>query len=136
MQRSYHTDAVFSDPVFRNLSSREVKAMWEMLLTSSTDLEVTFKNVEGTNESASCHWEAFYTFTLTGKKIHNIIEAKFVLKHGKIFSHQDDFDLYRWSRMAFGVSGVLLGWSSFMKNKVRGKARKRLQEFMKKKNLP
>lgn len=106
-----------------------------MLLTSSTDLEVTFKNVEGTHESASCHWEAFYTFTLTGKKVHNIIEAKFVLKDGKIISHQDDFDLYRWSRMAFGVSGVLLGWSSFMKNKIRGKARKRLQEFMKKKNL-
>ena len=135
MQASYHPEAKFSDPVFQNLSSHEVQAMWEMLLTSSKDLAVSFKDVKAEGSQGSARWEAHYTFTLTGKKVHNIIDASFVLKDGKILSHHDSFDLWRWSRMAFGISGVVLGWSPFMQNKIRQKARRRLTEFMKKKNL-
>jgi ketosteroid isomerase-like protein len=130
MQQAYHADAAFSDPVFPNLSSREVKAMWEMLLTSARDLEITYSGVSADGEKGGCHWEARYTFSGTGRKVHNVIEAKMRFRDGKILQHVDHFDFWRWSRMALGRPGIFLGWSSYLKNAVQAKVRKRLEGYM------
>jgi len=130
MQSCYHDEATFSDPVFQNLNAKEVKAMWHMLVTSGKDLVLQFSNVQASATNGSCHWEAFYTFSKTGKKVHNIIEARFEFKDGKIFRHTDSFDLWRWGRMALGLSGLLLGWSSVLQNKVRSMAKANLTKFM------
>jgi len=130
MQALYHDDAIFSDPVFQNLNSKEVKAMWHMLLTASKDLELTFSNVSGDENNGSCRWDAFYSFSRTGRKVHNIITANFVFKEGMIASHLDSFDLWKWSGMALGWSGKLLGWSPLLKNKIQGMARKNLSKFI------
>jgi hypothetical protein len=130
MQQAYNPDAVFSDPVFRNLSSREVQAMWQMLITSGSDLKIVFSNVKADERTGSCHWEAWYTFTSTGRKVHNIIDATFEFKDGKIIRHTDHFNFWRWSRQALGMSGLLLGWTPIVLNKVRTTARKRLESFM------
>jgi ketosteroid isomerase-like protein len=130
MQALYHDDATFSDPAFQNLTSKEVKAMWHMLLTASKDLELTFTNVSGDDNKGSCRWDAFYSFSRTGRKVHNIITANFVFKQGKIVSHLDHFDLWKWSGMALGWPGKLLGWSPLIKNKIRDMARKNLMKFI------
>jgi hypothetical protein len=129
MQAAYHAEAVFSDPVFQNLSSKEVKAMWQMLVTAGSDLKIEFRDAVANDQSGTCHWEAWYTFTATGKKVHNIIDATFEFKDGKIYRHEDHFDFWRWSKMALGTPGLLLGWSSYLLNKVRVKARHRLNSF-------
>lgn len=130
MQSLYHTDATFSDPVFQNLTAKEVKAMWHMLLTASKDLELTFGGVSGDEHKGSCRWDAFYSFSRTGRKVHNAITANFVFKEGKILNHLDHFDLWKWSGMALGWSGKLLGWSPMVQNKIRGMARKGLSKFI------
>lgn len=130
MQVCYHGNAEFSDPVFQHLNSKEVKAMWQMLLTSAKDLKVEFKNVKADDTKGSCHWEAWYTFSRTGRLVHNIIEARFQFKDGKIIQHRDSFDMWRWSRQALGTSGLLLGWSPLVKNKVRSTAGRSLEKFM------
>ncbi|MFZ6014400.1 MAG: nuclear transport factor 2 family protein, partial [Bacteroidota bacterium] len=130
MQDAYHSEAIFSDPAFINLSSREVRGMWQMLLTSAKDLEVTFSSVRADDNSGKARWEAHYTFTLTGRKVHNIIDAEFIFRDGKIFRHEDRFNFWRWSRMALGLKGVLLGWSPLVINKVRRTARGRLDKFL------
>jgi hypothetical protein len=132
MQNAYHPKGKFSDPVFQNLSSEEVQAMWQMLITSGSDLKLIFNKVQANDSKGSAHWEAWYTFSGTGRKVHNIIDANFEFKDGKFYWHRDHFNFWRWSKMALGTSGLLLGWSSFLKNKVRGTARKRLEGFMKK----
>jgi hypothetical protein len=132
MQDAYHQESIFSDPVFRDLSSNQVKAMWQMLIMGGKDLKVEFSQVKADERSGSAHWEAWYTFSGTGRKVHNIIDAKFEFKDGKIFRHTDHFDFYRWSRQALGFSGLLLGWSPFLRNKVRATARKKLESFMRK----
>jgi ketosteroid isomerase-like protein len=125
MQSCYHPDATFSDPVFQNLGSKEVKAMWQMLLTSSKDLRVEFSNVTPN----SCHWEAWYPFSRTGRQVHNIIDASMEFKDGLIYRHKDHFDFWRWSRQALGLSGLVLGWTPIVLNKVRATARKSLDKF-------
>jgi ketosteroid isomerase-like protein len=130
MQQSYHPEAKFHDPVFQDLSSEEVRAMWQMLLTSAKDLTVTFSTVQADDHRGSCQWEAWYTFSRTGRKVHNIVQAQFSFRDGKIIQHRDSFDLWRWSRQALGLSGILLGWSPLVKNKIRRMAQAGLKKFM------
>jgi hypothetical protein len=102
--------------------------MWEMLLKSSKDLKVEFNTVT-TN---SAHWDAWYSFSRTGRQVHNIIDATFEFKDGLIYRHTDRFDFWRWSRQALGLSGTLLGWTPVIKNKVRSIARKNLDDYRRK----
>lgn len=130
MQACYHNEVLFSDPVFRNLKGVEAKAMWHMLTTAGKDLTVSFQNIRADGVIGSCDWDAHYTFSLTGRKVHNIIHAKFEFKDGKIARHIDSFNLWRWSAMALGVSGTLLGWSPLVKSKIRTMADKNLRKFI------
>lgn len=130
MQRLYHSQAYFSDPVFTSLNSTEVKAMWQMLISAGKDLRIEFHNIKADEKRGSCHWEAWYTFSRTGRKVHNVIEASFEFRDGLILSHKDKFDFWRWSRQALGVAGVLLGWTPFLRNKIQATAASGLQKFM------
>jgi len=131
MQEAYHSAATFSDPVFQDLSSAEVKAMWKMLVVSATDLKIGFDHVKADEQQGECRWEAWYTYSATKRKVHNVIRARFRFRDGKIVRHEDKFSFWRWSRMALGTTGLLMGWSPFLVNTVRKIARSRLQRFMK-----
>jgi ketosteroid isomerase-like protein len=129
MVACYHNDVEFSDPAFGTLKGDQAKAMWKMLIERSEGkLKVVFSDV--TNNSA--HWEAFYFFSKTGRNVHNKIDARFEFKDGKIFRHDDHFNLWRWSRQALGISGLLLGYTSFFKNKLQAQTKKILTDYMKK----
>jgi len=131
MQECYTDDAYFNDPVFLNLNADQVKAMWEMFCVKGKDLKVDFKNVSANEKSASAEWMAVYTFSATGKKIVNHIKSNFIIEQGKIAKHIDQFNFYDWAKQALGISGLLLGWTSFVKNKIRRAAMKNLDDFMK-----
>jgi hypothetical protein len=130
MQRFYDPEAVFHDPVFQDLSAGEVKAMWQMLVTSANDLKIESSDIFADEKVGKCMWQAWYTFSATGRKVHNVIYAKFEFRDGKIFRHDDHFDFWRWSKMALGTPGLVLGWTPLIRNKVRKTARKRLEKFM------
>lgn len=129
MAACYHRDIHFSDPVFADLRSTQAKAMWHMLCERGKDLQVTFSDVQADEGRGQARWEARYTFS-TGRKVHNIIEATFVFRDGKIIQHQDHFDLWRWTRMALGPMGWFLGWSSVVQNRVRETAVASLNKFV------
>jgi hypothetical protein len=130
MQQAYHPEAQFYDPVFERLDSTEVKAMWQMLLTAAKDLKIEFQDVKADDYSGSCRWDAWYTFSKTGRPVHNTIYASFEFRDGKIYRHQDMFDLWRWSRQALGVTGALLGWSPLVKHQVQRTAKGSLKKFI------
>ena|SRR6218665_835690 len=132
MQACYADDAHFSDPVFSNLNANEVRAMWEMLLRNGKDLGLTFGHVTANDTTGSAEWVATYTFSRTGRKVINSIKAEFEFENGKIKRHKDHFDFYKWARQALGVSGLLLGWTPMIKNKIRATAMNNLRQFMSK----
>lgn len=131
MQKAYHPEAQFYDPVFGNLNCNEVKAMWQMLLTRGKDLQVVFGNVHATEATGKCRWEAWYTFSKTGRFVHNVIRSSFEFKDGKIYRQKDSFNVWRWSRHALGNAGLFLGWSPWIQRKVKAGARESLMRFMK-----
>lgn len=130
MAACYHKDVHFTDPVFGDLHGGKAMAMWHMLCNQAADLEVAFTDVAADDTSGSAHWEAVYTFGPTGRKVHNRIDAAFEFSDGTIIRHIDTFDLWKWMRMAIGISGILAGWNGSAQNKVRATARKGLDRFL------
>lgn len=130
MARHYHPEVVFDDPAFGELGHREVTGMWKMLLGRATDLVVELRSSSAEGQQGRASWEAKYTFTKTGRIVHNEVSAEFAFKDGLIVRHHDVFDFWRWSSMALGVPGKLLGWSPLIKNAVRKEARGNLERFL------
>ncbi len=126
----YHPSIHFSDPVFTDLHGNQAKAMWHMLCERATDLEVTFRDVEADGDEGRVHWEARYAFSKASRPVHNVVDASFVFQEGLIVRHTDDFDLWRWTRMAIGSAGTALGWSGPFQNRVRATAMSGLRKFM------
>lgn len=132
MASFYHADALFSDPAFGSLHGREIGMMWKMLCLRGKDLVVTFDHVQADDQHGSVHWEARYSFSSTGRVVHNVIDASFLFMEGKILEHHDHFNLWRWSSMALGPTGLLLGWTPLVRGRIRKQARDGLAAFMQK----
>lgn len=132
MVACYHAQVRFSDPVFVDLDARETAGMWRMLCERAQSFALEFSDVRAEGEVGTAHWEARYLFTTTGRAVHNVIDAEFRFADGKIIEHRDRFDFYRWARQALGPTGVLLGWTPLVRNKVRGQARKGLEHYLRK----
>ncbi len=129
MAACYHENASFRDPVFE-LDGARIGAMWKMLTSRAGDLRVEFANVTADAASGCADWQAWYKFSATGRPVHNIISARFRFAEGLIIEHVDTFDFWRWSRQALGPIGMLLGWSSIVRGKVRMQAARALDQYM------
>ena len=130
MNSCYHPEVEFEDAVFK-LKHKEVGAMWHMLCERAQDFDLDFEVTEQDGK-ITAHWEPKYTFSQTGNRVHNIIDAEFEFEDGKIIRHTDRFSFKRWSRQALGLPGLLLGWSSFLHNKVSKTAHQGLAQFIEK----
>lgn len=129
MAACYADDATFSDPVFPGLKNGEPGKMWRMLTTRGKDMTVVFDGIEADDSSGKAHWVATYTFSGTGARVVNDIQARFTFKNGKIATHRDQFDLYKWMRQALGLKGLLLGWLPPVQAKLQKTARAGLDAF-------
>lgn len=128
MTTCYHRQATFSDPAF-SLRGEQIGKMWRMLCSRGADLRVEFANVQADDTSGSVDWQAWYTFSTTGRPVHNIIHARLRFADDLIIEHIDDFDFWRWSRQALGPAGLLLGWSPMLRQKVRSQAALALERY-------
>lgn len=129
MRAAYHPQARFEDPAFPGLVGGEIGDMWDMLCARGKDLKITFSDVEADDQHGSAHWQAWYSFSGTGNKVHNVIASDFEFRDGKIHRHLDRFSFWRWSSQALGLPGVLLGWSPMLRSKVQATAKKNLEAW-------
>jgi len=130
MAACYHPGGKFSDPVFPDLSAREAGAMWQMLCRRGKDLRVEYRILSANAQHGQVRWEAWYTFSASGRPVHNQIDASFEFRDGKIFRHRDDFDFPRWAAQALGFKGWLLGRTRFLQGSVQKSAAKSLNASM------
>lgn len=129
MAACYAADATFSDPVFSDLRGQEPGKMWRMLCKRGKDMTVVFDGIDASDTAGTAHWVATYTFTGTGRKVVNDVQASFVFKNGKIEQHRDAFDLYQWARQALGLKGLMLGWTPLVQGAIRKQAAAGLAAF-------
>jgi ketosteroid isomerase-like protein len=128
MAACYHPDATFRDPIF-DVKGQEVADMWAMFCERGRDLALEWKDVRADEREGSAHWEPRYTFSVTGRAVHNKIDSRFTFRDGKIASQVDSFSLWRWTRMALGPKGAALGWAPFVKKAVREQARRNFDSW-------
>ncbi|WP_158727862.1 MULTISPECIES: nuclear transport factor 2 family protein [unclassified Flavobacterium] len=131
MCECYHSKIEFRDPVFGLLKENDVCQMWKMLLERSNgNLKVIFSDCKANEFTGSVNWEATYLFSKTNRTVINKINAQFQFKDGLIIKHTDDFDLYKWSKQAFGITGFLLGWTGFFQGKIQQQAQESLRKYI------
>ncbi|RZU01248.1 nuclear transport factor 2 family protein [Rivibacter subsaxonicus] len=134
MKACYTADARFDDEAFSLRGADEIGAMWRMLCEATQargkDVwQLEFGAIEADRNRGSAHWEARYRFGADGRIVLNRIDAAFEFRDGLIAVHHDRFDFWRWSRQALGTPGALLGWTPWLRAKVRGQAAARLQAW-------
>ena len=127
----YHEDVNFHDPAFGTLHGEKAGNMWRMLCGSQNgqDFKIKLTDVEIDGSMGKSHLEAWYTFTRTGRRVHNIIDSEFEFSNGRIIKHNDRFDLYRWSRQALGLTGLLIGWTPYFRKKLNAQTNRMLTKF-------
>ncbi|MES2979490.1 MAG: nuclear transport factor 2 family protein [Pseudomonadota bacterium] len=136
MADCYAENAIFRDEAFSLQGKAEIAAMWQMLCegakaSSGNAWRLESSAITADDRRGQAHWEAHYRFSATGRQVHNIIDAQFEFDgSGLIALHHDRFDFWRWSRQALGLPGTLLGWSSWLRRKVRAAARKNLDRYL------
>lgn len=129
MAACYSPQATFRDPVF-TLQGARIGTMWRMLCTRGTDLRIEYGNVSASELVGGADWQAWYSFSATGRPVHNVINAGFRFADALIVEHIDTFDFWRWSRQALGPAGLLLGWTPWLRQRVRRDGARALERFV------
>lgn len=129
MAACYHPDVRFRDPAFGELRGKRATDMWRMLAGRAKDLAVEASDIHADEREGRARWVASYSFGRAGRKVRNVIDARFRFRDGLIVEHEDSFDLWRWSRMALGPAGWLLGWTPMVQARIRRDALKGLDAF-------
>ncbi|MCC9065221.1 nuclear transport factor 2 family protein [Flavobacterium piscisymbiosum] len=130
MSECYHPKIHFIDPAFGLLKEDQVSKMWEMLiLKSKGNIKIEFSDVKADHFTGSAIWKATYNFSKTNRKVINTIAAEFAFQDGLIIKHTDNFDVWKWSKQAFGPMGYLLGWTGFFQKKIQDQALLSLKKF-------
>lgn len=132
MTQLYHPEAKFSDPAFGELDQKEVISMWKMLCSSSDDLAIEYKILYAKHGLVKTQWHAYYSFGKARRNVHNTIHSEMEIKDGKIYRHNDDFNLHNWAKQAIGLMGNLLGNTSYFQRKLNKKTKYRLASYIKK----
>ena len=132
MQGCYAENAQFDDEVFSLRGAREIGGMWRMLCDATRDKGLAHWKIETRDiTDHSVHWDAHYLFSATGRHVLNRIDAEFEFDgQGLITRHRDRFDFWRWARQALGAPGLLLGWTPFLRAKVRATAAANLRRYL------
>ena len=92
MRQCYSEQVIFNDAAFRDLNYEQTAKMWEMLIKRGKDLELDYQVLEANDTSGKAQWTARYTFSQTGRKVINHINAEFEFSKGKISRHSDHFN--------------------------------------------
>ena len=122
--------AIFALQPSFEVDARELRTMWRMLCARGKDLRVVVSDVDADAAGAGrAHWVAAYTYSATGRRVVNRIDATVRFRDGLIARHVDRFDLWRWATMALGAKGALLGWLPPVQSAIRAQAAKALAAY-------
>jgi hypothetical protein len=123
MSEFYAPTVRFYDPAFGALHGGDVPKMWKMLLANSKGkIKIEYFDVQADEYKGSTYWIATYTFSKTNRKVVNKIFSQFHFKDGLIIKQTDSFNIWTWAKQAFGVRGLLFGWTGYMQRKIQEKA--------------
>ena len=129
MAACYHPTR-FSDPVFTDLRGERRRHIEDAHRPRRRPHRRGSPTSAPTTPRAAPTGRPLRTFSATGRRVHNVIDATFAFRDNKIVEHTDVFDFWRWSGQALGPDGKLLGWTPSCATKVRAQAARGLDAFL------
>lgn len=141
MAACYAPNARFGDPVFRLRGSESIGGMWRMLCEAAaqgrSEWSLRHREVRADETRGAVQWEARYRFSTTGRPVLNKVHSRFVFSpEGLIVAHTDRFIFWSWAKQALGPIGLLLGWTPWLRGKVRQNAAMKLADSMRMRIAP
>jgi ketosteroid isomerase-like protein len=126
MADCYHPEGAFAGIAFDLHGKTQIHAMWHMICEG--DIQASFDVVSADHNMGQVSLVDDYTFTSTGRKVHNVIDSHFSFRDGRIIEHRDFCDARAWANMALGgARGFFAGRLHFLRSY---KARKMLEAFI------
>ena len=130
MCECYHPKIQFQDPAFGILKGNDACQMWKMLIEKSKgNIKIEFSDIKADDYLGTAKWIATYNFSKTNRNVINKISAEFIFQDDLIIKHTDSFDVWKWSKQAFGFKGLLLGWTGFFQDKVKEQSLFSIKKF-------
>jgi ketosteroid isomerase-like protein len=108
MAACYADDATFRDIAFDLRGRAAILRMWRLVCSKKVRNEITA--IHADEQKGRAHWEAHYRFGKRNRPVHNVTDAEFTFRGGRIVAHVDHADALAWARQAYGpVVGEVLG---------------------------
>ena len=100
--------------------------MWTMFCERGRDLALDWRDVRADDATGSAHWEPRYTFSVTGRPVHNVIDSAFTFRDGRIVrARRHVRPVALEPHGARRRRRVLLGWTPFVQKAIRAQAQAR-----------
>lgn len=118
----YAPDAVFSDPLHGLLDAEMLFKKWHLFLEQAQELELTYGPITVLDdEYFTSDWAMSYAKSPMGKKLKVKLKGKsfFRLKDLQIIEHSDAYRFSTLIAQTHGWKGYWLGWTGYMKRKVK-----------------
>jgi len=133
MAACYHLRATFTDIAFDLRGRKEIHAMWHMICAPddrTSDIRATCNVVHADDLRGQVSLVDDYTFSSTGRRVHNVIDSNLRFEDGMIIQQHDVCDARAWAAMALpGVGGFLAGRFRILRS---FKAQQMLKNFVNK----
>lgn len=119
----YHDDAKYRDEIF-DLRGKEINALWYTATRPEMNLIAHCKSLKVDGDRVTTDWNISYTIDTLNRKVELDETGVFQFQDGKIINHKDSYDFWSWCAQSLGFIGKALGWSQWLKNRVRNQAKK------------
>jgi len=136
MIRCYTTTATYHSPIFPQVEGDTLTATWQWFCAKAPDLTMVVDEQAFEANTARVQWTATYTFPKTGRPVVQVTDSIFVFEGPQLCRHEDRFDLHRWSHMALGPLGRVLGGRRWLQRSLQRAAAERVARFQERQRQP
>jgi hypothetical protein len=88
-----------------------LEALWRAIFAATRDSTLNFTIVDLGLTNARVEGIATFSLIASGRSVICRFSSALHIRDQQVICHDDHFDAWAWSSMAFGPAGLLLGWS-------------------------
>lgn len=129
VQTLYATNGMYNSPIYKGISGYEAAGMWEMLYRDSKSMVINYKVLGASRKKVRVFWTLNYV-TKRNKRISTEIRSAFEVDNNQIYSHTDSFNFTGWIKQTLGTLPWLFCLTDITQTKVRERAEKKLNDFV------
>jgi hypothetical protein len=107
----YDKAGVFSSPFIGEVRGGALEPLWRAIFAATRDNTLSFTIVDLGLTSARVEGLTTYSLVASGRSVTSMFDSVLHIRDRRVLRHDDTFDAWSWARMAFGPTGLMLGWS-------------------------